>query len=381
MATVGNTAYNIAISTTAGFAYVTNYGANTVSKVDITSGATTTYPTTGVSSPLGVAVMPDGSKVYIAGYANNNMIVMDPSGAISSTINLGANSAGIGRSSTGAVLYVPARGLAAGIKVVDTATDTVLSTIANPGANPGAIWGDFLGNVAAAATPSPVNGTCGTVAATSFRPTLGLCTAGTLNAAGVVLSASSWTWACDGSAGGTNTAANACSAPLAQTATWVFAPSGTALNQTSGFISTVGHAKSPPSLPPGYTFPHGLFDFVLTGGVAGSAATVTLTFPSALPAGTVYWKYGPTASDNTPHWYQFAGAVIAGNTITLTITDGADGDDDMAANGVILDVGGAGVGLGGGVESIPTLSEWAMILLCSLIALFGLAQARRQRLS
>lgn len=98
--------------------------------------------------------------------------------------------------------------------------------------------------------------------------------------------------------------------------TWV-------LNQalSAGFIPTIGHPKSPPNLPPGFSFPYGLFDFTLDTGAEGSTAIVTITYPSALPAGTVYWKYGRTASNPTVHWYQFAGAVISGNTITLSITD------------------------------------------------------------
>src|ERR1019366_109140 len=103
-----------------------------------------------------------------------------------------------------------------------------------------------------------------------------------------------------------------------------------------------GHPKSPPNLPAGFSFPQGLFDFVLNTGTAGSAATITITYPSALPAGAVYWKYGPSpagyncsgAGCADAHWYQFP-AVIAGNTVTLTITDGALGDDDLTANGII----------------------------------------------
>ena len=62
LATVGNSAYNIAISATSGFGYVTNYGGANLSKFDLNTGATTNYATTGVGSPLGVAVTPDGSK-------------------------------------------------------------------------------------------------------------------------------------------------------------------------------------------------------------------------------------------------------------------------------------------------------------------------------
>ena len=151
LATVGNEAYNIAISTASGFGYVTNWGAASVSKFDLTTGATTTYPTTGVVSPLGVAVKPDGSKVYIGDYGGNNLIVMTPTGTIGTTLDLGQRNAGLGMSSNGSVIYAPLQGTANGIKVINTTSDTVTNTIANPGAQPYAIWGDFLGNVAAPA--------------------------------------------------------------------------------------------------------------------------------------------------------------------------------------------------------------------------------------
>jgi hypothetical protein len=148
---------------------------------------------------------------------------------------------------------------------------------------------------------------------------------------------------------------------------------------SSGFVATSSLSGSP-ALPPGYTFPHGLMSLRLTTGTAGSSAAVDITYPAALPAGTVYWKYGRTASNNTAHWYPFAGAVISGSTITLTITDGADGDDDMDENGTIVDPGGPGepevI-----TTAIPTLSEWGLIFLSCLLAMFGMVKARRRKYS
>lgn len=96
-------------------------------------------------------------------------------------------------------------------------------------------------------------------------------------------------------------------------------------------------------------------------------------YQSALPAGAGYWKYGKTPTDSSNHWYQFPGAVIAGSTVTLTLNDGQLGDDDASVNGVITLPSELGVPDGGAI-AIPTLSEWGMIILASLMALFGVGQ-------
>ena len=226
-------------------------------------------------------------------------------------------------------------------------------------------------------TTAAVNGACATIAATAFAPTTGLCTQG--SAPGSATAGSPWTWSCTGSGGGTTAS---CSAPNASTATGSVTGRASISGGTwvvdaanSGFVATT----TVPSLPPGTAFPHGLLNLKLTGGSAGTSATVAITYPSALPAGTVYWKYGRTASNTTAHWYPFAGAAIAGNTITLTLTDGADGDDDMTANGVITDPGGPGLPVASAATSIPTLSEWGMIILAGLMLLLGMCQLHRGR--
>ena len=70
----------------------------------------------------------------------------------------------------------------------------------------------------------------------------------------------------------------------------------------------------------------------------------------------------------------------------LTITDGQLGDDDLTANGTIVDQGGpgsSGTGSGGGgtatVTPVPTLSQWAMILLSMLLAVIAMRNLARRR--
>lgn len=95
-------------------------------------------------------------------------------------------------------------------------------------------------------------------------------------------------------------------------------------------------------LPTGVTLPHGLFDSSTYGCTAASTLTFTITYPAPLPAGTVFWKYGPTATNTAPHWYILP-ATIAGNQVQYTIKDGQIGDDDLSANGHITDPGGPGL--------------------------------------
>ena len=222
-----------------------------------------------------------------------------------------------------------------------------------------------------------VNGACGSAnnTASAFVPSANLCSAGT---AGSVANASPWTWTCTGS-GPSHTDAS-CSAPnaptedaslgravIAATNNWVVDAAN-----SLGFVAD----HTLPAMPAGATCIHGVLGMRLITGTAGSAATVTITYPNALPAGTVYWKYGKTAATPTSHWYPFAGAVISGNTITLTITDGGNGDDDLTANSVIVDPGGPGAAAG-----VPTLPEWALLFLALALGGGGYIGLRQRRLA
>ena len=122
---------------------------------------------------------------------------------------------------------------------------------------------------------------------------------------------------------------------------------------------------APLSPPEGTSFPFGLFDFSTAGCTAGGTITVQIVYSQALPAGTQYWKFGPTPG-NPPHWYLMPGATVNGTTVNFSIQDGQIGDDDLTANGNIVDQGGPGASS----ASIPTLSDAALALLA--LILFGL---------
>ncbi len=134
-------------------------------------------------------------------------------------------------------------------------------------------------------------------------------------------------------------------------------------------------AASLATLPPRVTLPHGAVSLRLTNGTPGSNATVVLTYPEELPAGTRYYKYGPTADNPDDHWYAYPGAVISGNTITLTLTDGGAGDSDLSVNGIIDDPGGP-AWITQDVAPIPTLPQWAMILLAGIMGMLAFNRMR-----
>ncbi len=140
-------------------------------------------------------------------------------------------------------------------------------------------------------------------------------------------------------------------------------------------------AVAPLTPPNGVSFPFGLFDFNVAGCTIGGTITIQIVYSQPLPAGTQYWKYGPTPGDLNPHWYVMPGANVAGNTVTFSITDGGIGDDDVTANGVIVDQGGPGNpggGSGGPITAIPTLGQYALMLLALLLASMGALRLRRR---
>jgi hypothetical protein len=220
------------------------------------------------------------------------------------------------------------------------------------------------------------NAVCGTAAsvASSIVPTGNLCTAGT--AGQVSSSQGQYSWTCSGIGGGTNAS---CTAPWASNAG---TGSGSLTASGSWTVSSASFAATPTATPPaGVTFPNGILDLQLsTTGTAGTDATVVVQYTTAVPAGAVYMKYGKTAANQTDHWYQLdaSRAVFASDrmSVTLTLTDGGAGDHDLLANGTIVDPGGPA--LVPAPTAVPTLSEWAMIFLASLMGMFAFARIRRQ---
>jgi hypothetical protein len=118
---------------------------------------------------------------------------------------------------------------------------------------------------------------------------------------------------------------------------------------------TEGIAETSPSLnqagkPSGYDFPDGLVSYQVTGVAPGGTATVKITFPSGIPAGSKVYKVGPAG------FKEVGNPAIQGNTVTLTLTDGGPGDSDGLANGVIVDPVGVAAPAESGTGSIDLSS-------------------------
>ena len=127
---------------------------------------------------------------------------------------------------------------------------------------------------------------------------------------------------------------------------WMMAPISTGTSPTyssGGFIPVTGHPRSPvKALPRHVSLTEGLVDITLTGGAPGANAVVTLTYAQPLPKGTQFWMFGVTPDGAPAHWYRYNNVVISGNVVTLTIKDGAVGDGDAVANGLVRLLGGPG---------------------------------------
>jgi hypothetical protein len=144
---------------------------------------------------------------------------------------------------------------------------------------------------------------------------------------------------------------------------------------------SIGNAvATTPAVPSGYSFPYGVFGFITNSCGSSAALTFTATYPADLPTDMVFYKFGPTASNTTPHWYTHPFTRVDSKTISYTVTDGGAGDDDLVANGVVVDDGGPGFPLAVNTTAIPTLSEWALALLAMLMAGLGLRGAKRRQL-
>lgn len=119
-------------------------------------------------------------------------------------------------------------------------------------------------------------------------------------------------------------------------------------------LENVASVPLPATLPEGVQAPFGYYSFAVTGMPAGGSAEVKFFLNAT---GTVvltgdeepdsFLKYGQQPADpGSFSWYEFSfddntgtGATTELTTVTLSLVDGQRGDDDLDANGRILDPG------------------------------------------
>jgi YVTN family beta-propeller protein len=110
------------------FAYISNSGSNTVSVIDVATITVTATVTVG-SFPVGVAVTPDGSRVYVNNDIGTVSVIDTATNTvIGSPIPVGTDPHGIAITPDGSRAYVT--NLADGnVSVISTATNTVIDTV------------------------------------------------------------------------------------------------------------------------------------------------------------------------------------------------------------------------------------------------------------
>src|ERR1700744_5311025 len=116
-------------------AYITNQGtypnfSKNVTVIDTATNKVVTAIDVDLA-PSGVAVSPDGSRVYIANEAVKGTVsVIDTAtNTVTATVAVGSNPIGIAITPAGSKLYVANKGRHGTVSVIDTATNAVSATI------------------------------------------------------------------------------------------------------------------------------------------------------------------------------------------------------------------------------------------------------------
>ena len=115
--------------TEGGRAYVTSWGGDSVSVIDLATNAVVATIPVG-DQPMGVAVTPDATRAYVTNQRSNSVSVIDTAtNAVVATVPVGESPQGIRVNPSGTEVWV-ANAFAGGVSVIDTATNTVIATVA-----------------------------------------------------------------------------------------------------------------------------------------------------------------------------------------------------------------------------------------------------------
>lgn len=122
--------------------YVANYNSNNISVIETANNSHIATVPAG-RSPYGIAVTPDGTKVYVTNYNSSNVSVINTAtNSVIASVNAGEYPEGIEVTPDGTKVFVVNSG-SNNVSVIDTATNNVIATV-NVGKSPAA-FGKFIG--------------------------------------------------------------------------------------------------------------------------------------------------------------------------------------------------------------------------------------------
>lgn len=119
---VGSFPEGVAVSPDGSRVYVANLNSSTVSVIDATTTQPTVTATLTVATPFGVAVSPDGSRLYVTSRDSNSVSVINTAtDMFIATVGVGASPHGVAVSPDGSRVYV-ANSVSNTVSVINTAT-------------------------------------------------------------------------------------------------------------------------------------------------------------------------------------------------------------------------------------------------------------------
>ena len=139
-------------------------------------------------------------------------------------------------------------------------------------------------------------------------------------------------------------------------------------------------ASGIPSAPANASFPVGALFFSTTG-CAGAKLQVQVDYPAGSLAGLTMQKYGPHGQPPMQvGWFTPPDLAVNGNSVSYSVTDDGEGDNETTVQGVITDpFAPMLLAAPAASHAIPTISEWGLIVLSALMSMFGLSRMRRRQ--
>jgi YVTN family beta-propeller protein len=126
--TVGHQPTGVAVTPDGSKVYVANLSDNTVSVISTATNQVTATVPVG-TSPVGAAATPDGSSIYVTNLNSSNVsVISTATNQVTAIVAVGANPFGVAVTPLGDVVYVANAG-SSNVSVIATATNTVVDTI------------------------------------------------------------------------------------------------------------------------------------------------------------------------------------------------------------------------------------------------------------